>query len=144
MPIKSFFAWLVFVTIALFACSEKEDKPWGKLPRSLDEEYGVFVRYFKDDAQILPFHLAVSANPKSNSPTTILRTAQCEDVTVFHTSESLVIFYDHLDVTGFIGGRTNRGIPNALLCDNIYPECKQRRASLENLGAKGQEICRMD
>ena len=127
--------------LTLPSCKNEVERRWEPLAKNSEENYNIFVRYYEDDAKVLPFHLGIAQNRSASHVTTFLRTNQCENVIVFNTQSDLVIFYDSLDVGGFIGDEVGRNMPRPLLCDNYNPICSDYKSSLLREGIKGASVC---
>lgn len=135
----SIFTVLIGASLSL-SCTQPQQR-WELLPESSRSGYSVVVRYFKDDALVLPFELGVRASRESGSEMSILFAEQCKNVTVFGTRQSIAVFYDEIALTSFSGMSLGRGMPRTLLCDNSQSYCRDMLKTLQASGLKGDEIC---
>ena len=130
----------MFALLALAACGRSQPEPVA-LPQVSGVPYQVLLRTFHDgDYADQPFHLLVKT-PADDDPKTVLRAAQCKNVSVAQTADKVYVFYEELTLAGFTSIEFDSREPTVLLCDQHASECIDARQRLERVGAKLSRVC---
>lgn len=104
--------------------------------------YRVILKTFRDgDYADQPFHLLLKAERGNAEPRTILRAAQCKEVNVGQTPDTLFVFYRELALTSFASFQYDDNEPRIMLCDLHSPLCQSAHQELIRQGVNLAPVC---
>lgn len=123
------------------ACGGSEP-PLVALPTENGVPYRLMLRTFADGSYAdQPFHLLVKADGSSGEPKTVLRAAQCKNVSVGQSADRLYVFYGELALNGFASFQYQANEPRVVLCDLQSQECLSIRRQLIRAGTRLINVC---